>query len=1059
MFPRVLCTTLVLSLAIGSTARVLVAAQDVPPVRPDPAASFVIEEAATSYRFEDDGSGYRREKYVVKIVDQGGVGPWGTLGFPYMAAIESVLLRELVVEKPDGRRVEVTDRPLEDVTATGQVDEPTVSDWRAKKITVPTLQPGDRLRYEVEFKRSASLVPNQFWLDHVFTRVVTVQNETLEVDVPASRAVKVYARRGEEQRDVTASPGRKVMRWKHQQLEPLKLQSDPKVVIAFTEDRKLGPDVRVASFTGWEQLGSWFDGVVAVKVTPDATVRAKAEELTKGIESEDDKLAALFAFVSTRIRYVSLAFGSGRLEPRPASQVLSTEYGDCKDKHVLLASLAQAVGIPVRPVLISTGLPLDDRVPSPSQFDHVVSVRAHGDASRWLWMDTTTGLLPPGALLLPLRNKKALFVGTETSAAGSQKSGLVTTVERLSGANGVTIDIQGALADTGGLKTRVNRRATGDVEFLLRMALRDASAAERLEIAKGQAADDGLRDATIASEKVDDAGPGKGLSFLYEASKDYSLEYGKPWQFWLPTPSLDLEDPGDRKKVDLGDPTEVVLTARYEVPEAVKARAPLPVSIDRGFLKYSSTYRVDGRHLFIERRLVNTTREIDETQLDAYRAFRRAIDADYRQSFSIEAITGSAPANASADTLTSAGHRAIEERDYARAVEMLERATKLEPKHKLAWNNLGRAYLGLADYEKSITAYRKQIEINPYDEFAYGALGHSLRQLDRNDEAIEQLKKQIEVSPLHKYAHAELGRVYDKIGKPVEAEEWLQKAVSLSDDDANVWVDLGRSRLSGKKEKEAIEAFDRAISIRPTPDVWNNVAWALAEKGVRLDVAETHVRHAIDASVVALRTATLDNLRQAHLQVVRSIASYWDTLGWIYFKAGDPKKAEPWVRAAWSLSENGENANHVAQVSEQLGKRSEAIELYAASLATPDPHDQSRTPLEKLVGAAKVEAVIKTARDKLVPDRTVALPAILSGDATGEVHLLTVGGQIKGVRLIRGDERLRDAAQKLVGTRIPFVSPDGQEIPIVRQAGIGCSAAHGCSLVLVPPDSARAEAR
>jgi hypothetical protein len=103
-------------------------------------------------------------------------------------------------------------------------------------------------------------------------------------------------------------------------------------------------------------------------------VRAKAEELTKGLNSDLDKTEALYDFVAKNFRYVSLSLGVGRYQPHSASDVLHDQYGDCKDKHTLLASLLEAEGLHADSVLINSSRKLDPDVPSPSQFDHVITM-------------------------------------------------------------------------------------------------------------------------------------------------------------------------------------------------------------------------------------------------------------------------------------------------------------------------------------------------------------------------------------------------------------------------------------------------------------------------------------------------------------------------------------------------------------------------------------------------------------------------------------------------------------------------------------------------------------
>ena len=96
----------------------------------------------------------------------------------------------------------------------------------------------------------------------------------------------------------------------------------------------------------------------------DDDVRKKAAELTRGATTLVEKTRRLYDYVARNIRYVSLSFGVGRLQPHAAPEVLKNGYGDCKDKHTLLQALLKAEGIQSYPVLISSYRELDPDVPS-----------------------------------------------------------------------------------------------------------------------------------------------------------------------------------------------------------------------------------------------------------------------------------------------------------------------------------------------------------------------------------------------------------------------------------------------------------------------------------------------------------------------------------------------------------------------------------------------------------------------------------------------------------------------------------------------------------------------
>jgi transglutaminase-like putative cysteine protease len=72
------------------------------------------------------------------------------------------------------------------------------------------------------------------------------------------------------------------------------------------------PDVRFSSFESWDAVGRWYAALARPAAVPDATVRAKAEALVAGLATEDERIRALYEFVSSEIRYVSVSVGGGR---------------------------------------------------------------------------------------------------------------------------------------------------------------------------------------------------------------------------------------------------------------------------------------------------------------------------------------------------------------------------------------------------------------------------------------------------------------------------------------------------------------------------------------------------------------------------------------------------------------------------------------------------------------------------------------------------------------------------------------------------------------------------
>ena len=173
-------------------------------------------------------------------------------------------------------------------------------------------------------------------------------------------------------------------------------------------------DVRLTSFQGWDEVGRWYNELQKDRIKPTPEIEAKAKELTQGLTDDDARLRAIYRYVSTQFRYIGVSFGIGRYQPHDATEVLGNQYGDCKDKHTLLAALLGAIGIKVYPALIDIGHDADPDVPSPLQFNHVVSVVPRG--KDLIWLDTTAEVAPFGFLYSPLLNKHALLMTDDKPA-------------------------------------------------------------------------------------------------------------------------------------------------------------------------------------------------------------------------------------------------------------------------------------------------------------------------------------------------------------------------------------------------------------------------------------------------------------------------------------------------------------------------------------------------------------------------------------------------------------------------------------------------------------------
>src|SRR5690349_15321117 len=105
------------------------------------------------------------------------------------------------------------------------------------------------------------------------------------------------------------------------------------------------PSVQITTFRGWAEVAEWYRSLEQKQAAPTPEIQAKTAEIIKEAKTDEEKLRAIYQFVSLNIRYIGVAFGIGRYQPHSAAEVLANGYGDCKDKHTLLEAMLSAVNI------------------------------------------------------------------------------------------------------------------------------------------------------------------------------------------------------------------------------------------------------------------------------------------------------------------------------------------------------------------------------------------------------------------------------------------------------------------------------------------------------------------------------------------------------------------------------------------------------------------------------------------------------------------------------------------------------------------------------------------
>lgn len=224
--------------------------------------------------------------------------------------------------------------------------------------------------------------------------------------------------------------------WELQNLPPVPDEEDrpplgeitPSLAITYFPSESAIPALK--PLRNWASVSAWLSQFVEKAAEVTEPVRSKAVQLTGNAGSETGKIEAIARYVQ-QVNYVSVQMNltkGGGYTPNKAQDVLTRNYGDCKDKTSLMRSLLKAVGIDSYMTVIYSGYRrhVKPQWPSSLQFNHaIIAVRVsppvqlptaldHPKLGRLLFFDPTDDSTPLGGLPEDEQDSWALVIAGDS---------------------------------------------------------------------------------------------------------------------------------------------------------------------------------------------------------------------------------------------------------------------------------------------------------------------------------------------------------------------------------------------------------------------------------------------------------------------------------------------------------------------------------------------------------------------------------------------------------------------------------------------------------------------
>lgn len=1002
------------------------------PGQTTPGEGLVYDLRRTIVTYEADGTHQLEVTTVAQVKNEAGVKELAILKIPYSAEDQVVEVAYVRVRKPDGTVILTPATNIQDQAADLSRNAPMYSDIREKHILVRALGAGDVLETLIRVRSVKAEFPGCHWYAFAPNEWAAVREEVLELHLPSALGFLVRSPKFKAQE--ATQNGRTVLRWRWTNLAPVAK------VPRFRLEAPV-PAIQISTFRSWAEVGRWYDALQAPKMVLTPRLRAKAAELTRGLEQDEAKLRALYDYVAQKFHYISISFGVGRFQPHAAEEVLDNEYGDCKDKHTLLAALLRASGFEAWPALVRAGGKLDPDQPSPGPFNHVITVVPRG--KELLWLDTTAEVAPFGFITFPVRGRSALVIPSQGPAT------LMTIPDRASLPATMALTTTGAFDPQGGFSGEVALTARGDHEIGLRQVFRNLPQAQwkdfvKQAILQTQAVVDIDNLTTSAPANTRDAfqltfalklpSPGSETRFMALPLPRFGLE---GWR-------LDKEkDPGP---VFLGLPGTIVYKAELHLPPAWSSTVPDPVAYTCPSADYHTRYTRESDLLHAERTLLLKEAEASPEAIEGLRTFRASVSQDEAL-----AIPMRQAAAEGLDKLDQEGGAALQRGEFKLAQSHFSQVLAKDPRYPAANARLGLSLLGQGRTEEALKALQRESQYHPERPWNHAVVAGLLLSLGRSSDGWEAAMKILALKPVDKGSVALVVDAALHFGSNSGGLPFLEAAASEG---------LGLDRLewalscvylrTGQAQK-GFERLQRSLGEDPSANDLYQASQALAEAGLELETALAWNRKATE------KMQAEGNPRAAQW------ARLWDTLGWIRFRQGDVATALTYVRAAWLTLQEREIGEHLAQIYENQGKKTQAA--YQATLAKacegpfngmamPTPPPSDRTHLGGPPVMARSRKPLLDPAEVLGNMRTYPLPYLPRRTGNAGFELIFTKQGLATATLEFGEPWFSEEVEKLKKLHFRIEFPDDSPARLVRK-GILTYSGKNSVLTLLPAEPPR----
>lgn len=423
-----------------------------------PDADEVTVDRALKIRYKADGSYVQWAETYTKILTEKARRNNSTLSshftIPYQRGPEDCKVSLVEIIKPGGKivTIDVKSNSKLMINPRGMGANIFNPNCKVIRVNIPGIKIGDTLHYVMYDRTVQPRVKNTYCSWNSFEGRHPIIRASVEIRGPKSLPLRCIAIKGRvgktlKQYKTVEENGELIYRWEARNVG--RMFPEPKMPGQYMVTQR----VLSSTVADWKTLSKWYWDISQRHYAHTPEMKAKVEQLVKGITNPQKKIEAIFQYVSQKIRYMGITTEteSPGYEPHDVKDTFNQKHGVCRDKAALLVVMLRLAGFEAFPVIIHNGAKKDVEVPQP-YFNHAITAIREKDGS-YMLMDSTdenTRRLLPSYL-----NNKSYLVATPQG--DTLRTSAIIPAEK----NLMRINTAGRIDASGNLKARTTLRFEG----------------------------------------------------------------------------------------------------------------------------------------------------------------------------------------------------------------------------------------------------------------------------------------------------------------------------------------------------------------------------------------------------------------------------------------------------------------------------------------------------------------------------------------------------------------------------------------------------------------------